>query len=271
MRTQLLFISLLVIAAVVCSVGFQCGSTEMTSARLYIQRSDWDNAIRNLETELAKNPNNEEAWYLLGRVKGEKTDFKGMNDAFDHALKIGQTYAKDIHDVRYNYSRQYEDFRGEFELALDDSNYIRAEDIRLDWLDYLESKPYELLSRKEQKYLKNLRGIVGLADPILVPLRTKLLSAIKADHYDDALKIQRLILNREDQILASTARGEEKPTADTSRYNVSRGNEPIRIEHQNVPRYGATDVGEQFGILLQRRLSDKERAGLKLIDIFLGR
>jgi len=124
MRTQLLFTSLLVAAAVVCSVGFQCGSTEMTSARLYIQRSDWDNAIRNLETELAKNPNNEEAWYLLGRVKGEKTDFKGMNDAFDHALKIGQTYAKDIHDVRYNYWGKYINIGVEsFNKAKDSAQY----------------------------------------------------------------------------------------------------------------------------------------------------
>jgi tetratricopeptide (TPR) repeat protein len=107
MRTQLLFISLLVIALVVCSVGFQCGSAEMTSAKIYLQRSDWDNAIRNLQAELAKNPNNEEAWYWLGVAKGQKTDFPGMNDAFDHALKIGQTYAKDIEGIRYNFWGKY--------------------------------------------------------------------------------------------------------------------------------------------------------------------
>ncbi|MGA9364528.1 MAG: hypothetical protein WBW16_09195, partial [Bacteroidota bacterium] len=66
MRAQLLLTSLFIAILVVCSVGFQCGTTEMTSARLYIQKSDWDNAIRNLESELAKNPTNEEAWYLLG-------------------------------------------------------------------------------------------------------------------------------------------------------------------------------------------------------------
>lgn len=107
MRAQLLLTSLFVAIVLVFSVGFQCGTTEMTSARLYIQKSDWDNAIRNLESELAKNPTNEEAWYLLGRVKGEKTDFVGMNDAFDHALKVGKTYAKDIYDVRYNYWGKY--------------------------------------------------------------------------------------------------------------------------------------------------------------------
>jgi len=97
----------------------------MTSAKLYIQRSDWDNAIRNLDAELAKNPNNEEAWYLLGRVKGEKADFAGMNDAFGHALKIGQTHAKEIHDVRYNYWGKYLNIGVEsFNKAKDSARYF---------------------------------------------------------------------------------------------------------------------------------------------------
>jgi tetratricopeptide (TPR) repeat protein len=75
----------------------------MTSAKLYIQRGEWDNAVRNLEGELAKNPGNEEAWYLLGRVKAEKNDFPGMVDAFDQAVKVGQTYKKEIDDLRYNH------------------------------------------------------------------------------------------------------------------------------------------------------------------------
>ncbi|MEK6572349.1 MAG: hypothetical protein AABZ61_13320, partial [Bacteroidota bacterium] len=107
MRPLALFTSLLLSAAVISSVGFQCGSTEMTSARLYITRSDWDNAIRNLEAEVAKNSKNEEAWYLLGRVKAEKNDFAGMNDGFNHALEVGKTYAKEIHDVRFNYWGRY--------------------------------------------------------------------------------------------------------------------------------------------------------------------
>src|SRR3972149_7629853 len=103
MRPLALFTSLLLSTAVISSVGFQCGSTEMTSARLYITRSDWDNAIRNLEAEVAKNSKNEEAWYLLGRVKAEKNDFAGMNDGFNHGLEGGKTYAKEIHDVRFDY------------------------------------------------------------------------------------------------------------------------------------------------------------------------
>jgi tetratricopeptide (TPR) repeat protein len=125
MRTQLLFITVLVVAVVVCSVGFQCGSTEITSAKLYLQRSDWDNAIRSLEAELAKNPKNEEAWYWLGVAKGQKSDFQGMNDAFDNALKIGQTYAKDIYGIRYNFWGKY------LNLGVDNFNNSKKGDLKI--------------------------------------------------------------------------------------------------------------------------------------------
>jgi tetratricopeptide (TPR) repeat protein len=124
MRTTLLLTSVLVIAAAMLSVGFQCGSTEMTSAKLYIQQSKWDDAIKNLEAELAKNPNNEEAWYLLGRVKAEKNDLAGMVDAFNHALKVGQTHQKDIHDLTYGTWGKYMNMgANSFNKGKDSSEY----------------------------------------------------------------------------------------------------------------------------------------------------
>ena len=103
MRTSLLFIALIVGAAIISSVGFQCASTQMTSAKLYIQQEKWGKAIESLEQEVAKKPASEEAWFLLGRVKGQLGDFSGMNDAFRRALEVGQTYAKDIHDTKVGY------------------------------------------------------------------------------------------------------------------------------------------------------------------------
>jgi len=93
----------LVLVAALLSLGFQCSSTEMTSARLYIQRSDWDNAIRSLEQEVAKNPKNEEAWFLLGQVRAQKNDFAGMVEAFSRALEIGPVHAKEIQETKYGY------------------------------------------------------------------------------------------------------------------------------------------------------------------------
>ncbi len=97
--------SVLVVALV--TQGFQCSSAEMTSARLYMQRSDWESAQKSLEKELANNPQNEEAWYLLGRVKSEKKDFAGMNGAFEKALSISNAHGEEIQMTRLSFWSQY--------------------------------------------------------------------------------------------------------------------------------------------------------------------
>jgi tetratricopeptide (TPR) repeat protein len=82
--------------------AYQCGSSEMTSAKLYIQQKNYDAAIKNLEAEVAKNPGNEEAWFLLGGLRSDREDYEGMNYAFQQALKISDKHAKEIYSIRYN-------------------------------------------------------------------------------------------------------------------------------------------------------------------------
>ncbi len=95
--------TLVVVVALACglmSVGFQCSSAELTSAKLYIQRGDYKSAEKSLTTETQKNPENEEAWFLLGEVRGQLNDFVGMNIAFNKALAISKDHEKDIASVR---------------------------------------------------------------------------------------------------------------------------------------------------------------------------
>ncbi|MBI4418670.1 MAG: tetratricopeptide repeat protein [Ignavibacteriales bacterium] len=82
--------------------GFQCASSEFTGAKLNIQQNNLPEAKRLLELEVQKNPQNEEAWYLLGWVNGEGGDYEGMNAAYDKALEISPKFSKDIHGSRYN-------------------------------------------------------------------------------------------------------------------------------------------------------------------------
>ncbi len=84
-------------------VGFQCSSAELTSAKLYIQRSEWDKAEEQLQKDVANNPKDGEGWYLLGRVRGEKRDWPGMVQAFDSSLAISNANEKDIVLVREHY------------------------------------------------------------------------------------------------------------------------------------------------------------------------
>ncbi len=94
--------------------GFQCGSAESTSAKLYMQRKEWSAAELALMKEVENNPANAEAWYNLGQVrlrKGEqsldaknyaqfKTDLSNMVYAYDKSLGVSPDYQPQIQTER---------------------------------------------------------------------------------------------------------------------------------------------------------------------------
>ncbi len=83
--------SIVFILAVILSsfffTGFQCGSAEETSAKLYMQRSDWRNAETALLKETDKNPANAEAWYFLGQTRLKRGEIAGDQGSYD-SMKI---------------------------------------------------------------------------------------------------------------------------------------------------------------------------------------
>lgn len=82
--------------------GFQCGSPEFSGAKLRIQQKDYKGAIKLLETEVKKNPANEEAWFLLGELDADQGDYAGMNVAFDEARKLSNKHEKEMYNMRYS-------------------------------------------------------------------------------------------------------------------------------------------------------------------------
>jgi tetratricopeptide (TPR) repeat protein len=96
----------LILAATVASFmffGYQCGSPEFTGAKVHMQQKNFKEAARLLEIEVKKNPQNEEAWFFLGSLRGDQGDLAGMNAAFSEALKISPKHAGEIHATRYNH------------------------------------------------------------------------------------------------------------------------------------------------------------------------
>jgi tetratricopeptide (TPR) repeat protein len=87
---------LLILSMVAGFSAFQCSSTEITSAKLYIQQKNLDKAIESLKKEVEKNPKSDEGYYLLGYVLGEKGDIKGMLENFDKSAAISNKFAKNI-------------------------------------------------------------------------------------------------------------------------------------------------------------------------------
>jgi len=81
-------------------VGYQCGSTEITSARLYIQQKNWDKALDVLQKEITKNPKSDEGFYLMGYVNGEKGNFSEMVQNYDKSLTLSKNFEKNIQDSK---------------------------------------------------------------------------------------------------------------------------------------------------------------------------
>ncbi len=86
----------------ITSTGFQCGSAETTSAKLYMQQKNWAKAEESLQKELLKNEKNQEAQFMLGQVRYELKNYAGMNQAFANALSLGDQHKEDI--IRYRMS-----------------------------------------------------------------------------------------------------------------------------------------------------------------------
>jgi len=96
MKKFIVYGMLIISAVSLALMGFQCSSAEMTSAKLYLNRKEYDNAEAQLLKEVSKNPKNEEAWYLLGQIRFELKNYSGMKDAFVKAKEVGVKFKKEI-------------------------------------------------------------------------------------------------------------------------------------------------------------------------------
>lgn len=88
--------------------AFQCSSTELTSAKLYLQQKNYDKAIEALTTEVTKNPKSDEGFYLLGYVMGEQGNVKGMLENFTKSSAISNKFASSIGESKkYHWSQGF--------------------------------------------------------------------------------------------------------------------------------------------------------------------
>lgn len=111
--------------------AYQCASTEITSARLYIQQKNYEKAEEVLKKEVTKNPQSEEGWYLTGFVKHEKQDYKGMLEAFNQALKINKTHEREINQLlKASWAENFNDGVNYFNAANRSANQDSAKILR---------------------------------------------------------------------------------------------------------------------------------------------
>ncbi|MCF7804595.1 MAG: tetratricopeptide repeat protein [Candidatus Marinimicrobia bacterium] len=103
-RLPLLIVLLAVIAG---TVFIACQSQELTSAKLYIQQENWDNAEKFLKQAEEVEPENPEVPFLLGsQVYARQEKFEQMNEAFERSLEKGDQFKEQIKNVRMKYWTQ---------------------------------------------------------------------------------------------------------------------------------------------------------------------
>lgn len=149
--TRVAPLAVLLLAAVfLATTGFQCGSAETTSAKLYMQQKQWDKAEQSLLKEVQKNDKDAEAWFLLGQVRLELKRYKDMDEAYTHSLQVSETHRPEIsrnrlavwamlynegvkfynegRDSASSYDKAIEDFTTAIELQPDSSTtyYVAA-------------------------------------------------------------------------------------------------------------------------------------------------
>jgi tetratricopeptide (TPR) repeat protein len=100
-KYKILLVALFLVGMAV--TGFECSSTEITSAKLYIQQKNYDKALEALKKEVAKNPKSDEGYYLMGEVYGELNNYDSLAIAFDSSLAISNQFQSKINDSRRYY------------------------------------------------------------------------------------------------------------------------------------------------------------------------
>jgi len=77
-----------------------CQSQYMTSAKVYLQQNETDNAIKALKKEIETNPTNGEAYFMMAKALYEKQRYSEVNDYLSLAVENNPKLEKSIGKFR---------------------------------------------------------------------------------------------------------------------------------------------------------------------------
>lgn len=77
-----------------------CQQTAVTSAKVYMQQTNWDKAIEQCQLAIEQKPNDAEAYFILGKAYGMKKMYREMNGAFKKSLESSPKRAQEIQNLR---------------------------------------------------------------------------------------------------------------------------------------------------------------------------
>jgi len=84
-----------------------CQSVYVTSAKVYLQQNDLDNAREQLLLGLQKNPRDAQAHFLLGEIYARQKMYSEMISTFNASLAVNERYKSDIEEIREKHFRDH--------------------------------------------------------------------------------------------------------------------------------------------------------------------
>ena len=199
MHRSKLFMVLILLAGLAIT-GFECSSTELTSAKLYIQQKNYNKALESLNKEVEKNPKSDEGYYLLGYVNGELGKYDDMVDAYNKSVAISHQFEKNINDSRkYFWAQLFNEGVGYFQKGTNSkdkdsstvyydksiSSFSEAVKLEPDSSDTYKNLAFVYMS--EQKYDNAIEPLQKLIDKEKSADGYKYLGEI---YYDKAAKLR---------------------------------------------------------------------------------
>jgi tetratricopeptide (TPR) repeat protein len=114
---------LLIISSFLFLTAFQCTSTEITSAKLYIQQKNYDKALEVLNQEIRKNPNSAEGYYWLAVVHSVQENYEEMVKAADRSVEISNEFEQQLNDLRLSdWAKTFNQGAAFYKRAVDSQN-----------------------------------------------------------------------------------------------------------------------------------------------------
>lgn len=106
-----LVVLLSVLSMVFGIVAFDCSSSEMTAAKMYMADNvkNYAKAREMLNAEIAKNPKNDEAFYYLGRLDGIEGKYSQMVGNFGKSVGISPKFKMEIDQEKNFYLKTVAD------------------------------------------------------------------------------------------------------------------------------------------------------------------
>ena len=95
-------------AALVSVVLFtSCLSLSLNAAYREYNEKNYKKSSELLQQYMKENPNNADAWLLLGQLNMKKRNFKSMKEAFEQAVKIDPDSKEEVEKIKRDESEEY--------------------------------------------------------------------------------------------------------------------------------------------------------------------